>query len=150
MEVIYNMLRLVYILALIFVPYILINIPVVYNRLFLKNDIERQAAPLVQLALNQMKLGKEFSPHEYTEVIFNPITKDEVEMVVEVFIHNYNVQGWNPYNNLVQISGLRTLKDGKYYYTVSDIVNKNSRDLGMIVPIISNRAQDEWSRSDHN
>jgi len=144
------MIQLVYSLVLILIPYIIIKLPEIYHRLFLKNNVEDQAAPLVHMALRKIGFGKEFQPHEYTEVIFNKLDDSKVHMEVEVFIHNYNRQGWNPYNNLVKITGIRTKKDGTYYYTVESISSMGSRDLGKLIPTYSNKVQDEYSRSDHN
>ena len=130
-----------YLYFLVFV----ITIPIVFktvrkyyyvflNRLYLKNRyVQDQIQPFVKQALKEYEFVN-YIPYEYTEIKFVRLDKDTLYIETELFIINKNLTKVNPIERLIKIKGYKV---GKKFYTKS-LRDSNSRDLGSIIPNVSN------------
>jgi len=125
---------------------LVIAIPLVYrrvrkiyyvflNRLFLKNrHVQDKIQPYIKQALKEYDFVN-YQPYEYTDIKIIRINKDTELLIAELFVINKNeLIKWNPVERLLLIKGY--IVGDKFI--VKSLEDSNSRDLGAIIPNVSN------------
>lgn len=134
---------------MIYLPYIIVLTfiaPVIYtglkrlsylllNRNYLQNrNIQDKLHPFVMKALNKYKLDG-FNPSEYTNIRIINLDNESDLIEVELFIlNNYELIRRNPVEKLIKIKGYKY----KGKYLIKSLEDYNSKDIGSIIPNVSN------------
>jgi hypothetical protein len=99
--------------------------------------IQEIIEPFIRKALQEYHFV-DYQPSEYTEIDIKELEEHKYKIKVELFIiNNYKKLRWNPIERLIKIHGYKIKND----FVIEKVEDKNSRDLGSIIPNNSNIPQ---------